>query len=64
MRRRAYRKCNGRWANGYFSDNHTESVMPGSLITVLQRGFAVKYYFRRAEPQKNDNTHFHLIADT
>ena len=45
------------------SDNHVKRAMLGRLITVLQRTYGVKYYFWRAEPQKNDNIHFHLIID-
>ncbi len=44
-------------------DNHIKRAMLGRLITKLQRDYKVKYYFWRAEPQKNNNIHFHLLVD-
>lgn len=45
------------------SDNEIKRVCLNHFIIKLKRVCQVKYYFWRAEPQKNGNIHFHLIVD-
>ncbi|MPR37102.1 rolling circle replication-associated protein [Salmonirosea aquatica] len=44
-------------------DNDIKRNMLGYFITQLKRYHHVKNYFWRAEPQQNDNIHFHLVVD-
>lgn len=44
-------------------DNYIKRHMLMPYIQKLKRKFDVKYYFWRAEKQKNGNLHFHLIVD-
>lgn len=47
---------------------HTDQTIKQEILSrfieCLQRDFDVKNYFWRAEPQKNNNIHFHLLLDT
>jgi len=44
-------------------DNWIKRNMLGRMIQELKRKFKVRYYFWRAEAQKNGNIHFHLLVD-
>lgn len=44
-------------------DNYIKRYMLGQFIVNLKRIYGVKYYFWRAESQKNGNIHFHLLID-
>lgn len=45
-------------------DNFIKRNMLNKFLINVKRKFNVKYYFWRAEKQKNGNIHFHLILDT
>lgn len=45
------------------TDNEVKRKMLNRFLIKVQRSFNVKYYFWRAEKQKNGNIHFHLILD-
>ena len=45
------------------SDNFIKRYMLGAFIKSIKLNYGVKYYYWRAEKQKNGNIHFHLIVD-
>jgi hypothetical protein len=45
------------------TDNEIKREVLDKFITYLKRDTGVKYYFWKAESQKNGNIHFHLIVD-
>jgi hypothetical protein len=45
------------------SDQEFKRLYLERFIQEIKRGHGVKYYFWKAEPQKNGNIHFHLILD-
>lgn len=44
-------------------DNHIKRELLNPFIIWMQQKHNVAYYYWRAEPQKNGNIHFHIIAD-
>jgi hypothetical protein len=44
-------------------DNYIKRYMLGRFISVAQKKYGIRYYFWRAEAQRNGNIHFHLVID-
>jgi|GEM_PF-2669944 len=45
------------------TDKEIKRILLDEVIKYLKRKYEVRYYFWRAEAQKNGNIHFHLIID-
>jgi len=46
------------------TDNEIKRNLLNEFLIVMKRKYNMKYYFWRAEKQKNGNIHFHVIFDT